>query len=403
MNSRERVLNSIEFKPVDRVPVDLGGMASTSISAFAHPKLREYLGLKKVRSLVYDTGQMLALPEKDLLDMLGVDVVTTNGVYTNAFDCIFMFQPFDFNKRLYAAVWDPSQFQILPDGTILQGASKMPPSSVVFDSEHGGNPIDLSGELEKIDLSALRRRIKEYAPDREALKRKCQFLEKVRSSTDRAVFLNGDSVPIGLVGGLANGTMLCVLEPEYMHELNKLYVELAVKQFRETFYYYKDYVDIVMLSSNDLGTQNTTYMHPDLIDELFFTYYKQIIEYIKSIAPHVKLLLHSCGAIYDLIDIVAKSGFDILNPVQWTAGGRSYKEWKDRARRKICLWGGGVDSQYVLPLGTPEEVYTQAKEVASYMIQDSGFVFCNIHNLLAEVPSENIVALYKAAADTVVS
>ena len=91
MNSRERVLNSIEFKPVDRVPVDLGGMASTSISAFAHPKLREYLGLKKVRSLVYDTGQMLALPEKDLLDMLGVDVVTTNGVYTNAFDCIFMF------------------------------------------------------------------------------------------------------------------------------------------------------------------------------------------------------------------------------------------------------------------------------------------------------------------------
>jgi len=399
MNSRERVLNSIDFKPVDRVPVDLAGMASTSISAFAHPKLRAHLGLERVRSMVYDTRQMLALPEKDLLDYLGVDVVNTNGTYTNAFDCSHMFTPFDFNGRLYASVLNPNQFKILPDGTILQGGSKMPPSSVVFDSEHGGNPVNLSDELFKVDLSKVRKQVKEYAPDQEVLKRKCSFLEKVRSSTDRAVFLNGDSISLDFVGGLANGTMLCVLEPEYMHELNKLYTELALKQFKETFIYYKDYVDIIMISANDLGTQNTTYMHPELIDELFFTYYKQLNDYIKTIAPNVRIFLHSCGAIYDLIDIIANAGFDILNPVQWTAGGRSYKEWKDRARNKICLWGGGVDSQHVLPLGTPREVYDQAKKVATYMIQDTGFVFCNIHNLLAEISPENILALYKAAKD----
>ena len=399
MNSRERVLNSVSFKPVDRVPIDLGGMASTSISAFAHPKLRAYLGLEKHRSMVYDTGQMLALPEKDLLDCLGVDVVTANSTFTNAFDCSGMFSPFDFNGRLFASVLNPGQFKVLPDGTILQGASKMPPSSVVFDGEHGGNPVDYSGELYKIDLSKIREQIKNYTPDQEALKRKCAFLEKVRNSTDRAVFLNGDSIRLDFVGGLANGTMLCVLEPEYMHELNKLYTELAIKQFRETFRYYKDYVDIIMINSNDMGTQNTTYMHPDLINELFFTYYKELNDYVKSIAPNVKIFLHSCGAIYDLIDMIANAGFDILNPVQWTAGGRSYKEWKDRARKKICLWGGGVDSQHVLPLGTPEEVYEQAKEVATYMIQDTGFVFCNIHNLLAEISPENIHALYKAAMD----
>lgn len=399
MNSRERILNSIDFKPVDRVPVDLGGMASTSISAFVYPKLRAYLGLDKRRSLVYDTGQMLALPEKDVLDLLGVDVVTTNGVYTNAFDCSHVFQPFDFNGRLYASVQDPSRFKILQDGTIMQEGSKMPPSAVVFDSEHGGNPVNFSGELHKFDLSVIRDQIKEYAPDPENLKKKISFLEKVRNSTDRAIFLNGDSINIDFVGGLANGTMLCVLEPEYMHELNKLQTELAIKKFRQTFKYYRDYVDIIMISSNDLGTQNTTYMHPDLIDEIFFTYYKEMNDYVKSIAPDVKIFLHSCGAIYDLIDIVSKAGFDILNPVQWTAGGKSYKEWKDRARKKICLWGGGVDSQHVLPLGTPEQVYEQAKEVAGYMVQDTGFVFCNIHNILAEISPENIMALYKAVMD----
>ncbi len=397
MNSRERVINSIEFKPVDRVPIDLGGMASTSISAFAYPKLREYLGLEKRRSIVYDTGQMLALPEKDVLDIFHVDVVTTNGVYTNAFDCSDMFEPYDFNGRLYALVQDKNKFTVDPDGTVWQGAGRMPPSSVVFDSEHAGNPLDLKAELYKPDLSRLKDQINNYKPDYNAIKKKISFLEKLRCSTERAIFLNGDSIHLDLIGGIANGTMLCVLEPDYMHELNKLQTEYAIKRFEATFKHYKDYVDIIMISSNDLGTQNTTYMHPDLIDEIYFTYYKQMNEYVKSIAPNVKIFLHSCGAVYDLIEIVAKAGFDILNPVQWTAGGKSYKQWKDKARRKICLWGGGVDSQHLLPLGTGEEVYRQAREVCNYMIQDTGYVFCNIHNILAEIPSENIVALYKAA------
>jgi len=85
-----------------------------------------------------------------------------------------------------------------------------------------------------------------------------------------------------------------------------------------------------------------------------------------------------------------------MNPVQWSAGGHSYREWKDKARGRIALWGGGVNSQTTLPHGTPADVQAEAREVAAYLAQDGGFVFCNIHNLLAEVPPEKIIALYRA-------
>ena len=114
-----------------------------------------------------------------------------------------------------------------------------------------------------------------------------------------------------------------------------------------------------------------------------------------ALAPNVKTFLHSCGAIYDLIDLLVESGFDIMNPVQWSAGPHSYREWKDKARKRIALWGGGVNSQSTLPLGTVQEIQAEAREVAHYLGQDGGFV-CNIHNLLAEIPPEKIMALYRA-------
>ena len=92
-----------------------------------------------------------------------------------------------------------------------------------------------------------------------------------------------------------------------------------------------------------------------------------------------------------------ESGFDVLNPVQWTAGGHSYREWKDKARGRLALWGGGVNAEGTLLLGTVEDVADEACAVMRVLNQDGGFVFCNIHNLLAEVPPEKIIAMYRAA------
>jgi uroporphyrinogen decarboxylase len=131
-------------------------MRSTSISAFAYPKLVHALGLPPRRPRTEDTGQMLALPDLDVLDALGIDVVTIADRTTNAFDQPEIWQDYDFNGRLPARVRYPDAFQSLPDGTILQGTTRMPPTSFVFDDLHGGQPIDLSSDLPKPDLEEVR-------------------------------------------------------------------------------------------------------------------------------------------------------------------------------------------------------------------------------------------------------
>jgi uroporphyrinogen decarboxylase len=120
---------------------------------------------------------------------------------------------------------------------------------------------------------------------------------------------------------------------------------------------------------------------------------------LAEIAPGVKRFLHSCGAVYDIIDHIIESGFDILNPVQWSAGKQSYRDWKNKARGRIVLWGGATNTQTTLPLGTVEDVVRETSEVVAYMKQDSGYVACAVHNILAEIPPEKIIAFYRAAAE----
>jgi len=142
MTSRERVLKALAFEETDRVPRDLGAMRSTGISAFAYPKLVEALGLPPRRPRVHDTGQMLALPEVDVLDALGCDVVTIDGGVTNAFEEPEKWHDYDFGGRLPARVLHPKAFETQPDGSVLQWKStRMPPTSYVFNAEHSGQPL----------------------------------------------------------------------------------------------------------------------------------------------------------------------------------------------------------------------------------------------------------------------
>ena len=153
--SRERVLKALNFEEPDRVPRDLGGMLSSSISAFAYPKLVAALNLPYRRPRVYDTSQMLAMPDLDVLDALDIDVVTVLGTLTNAFDQPEKWHPFDYNGRLPALVTDPSEFILEADGTLVRGSSRMPPTSVVFDDLHGGQPFTLD-DYPKWDLDSYR-------------------------------------------------------------------------------------------------------------------------------------------------------------------------------------------------------------------------------------------------------
>ncbi len=403
LSPRERVLKAFAFEKTDRPPKDLGGMLSSSISGFAYPRLVAALGLPPRLPKMYDTGQMLAMPDLDVLDALGVDVVTICGRATNAFPEPEKWHPYDFNGRLPALVRNPAIFFTEEDGTIVQGASRMPPSSFVFDEPHGGQPLNMSDDLPKYDLKMFAEGLKaRYLRDEEIVTIR-DLCRRVREATDRAVFFNEGALapPISIHGhgGMGVFPVLCLTEPDYVAELHEIAVEFALHNIRALLPEIAPYVDVIWLGSDDWGTQRSTIASPKIFRKLFLPYRKRINDEFHRIAPQVKTFLHSCGAIYDLLDMIVECGFDALNPVQWTAGGHSYREWKDRARGRLTLWGGGVNAQGTLLLGTVEDVYAEAREVTQYMAQDGGFVFCNIHNILAEAPPEKVIALYRAAED----
>jgi uroporphyrinogen decarboxylase len=396
-------MQSLNFRTPDRPPKDLGGMLSSGISGFAYPKLVEALGLPYRLPKMYDTGQMLAMPEIDVLDALGVDVVTIVGRATNAFEEPEKWFAYDYNGRLPALVRDPGIYTTEPDGTILRGSTRMPPSSFVFDELHGGQPLNMNDEMPKYDLRAYAEGLKARCLRDEEIVSIRALCRRVREATDRAVFFNeGALIPPMSIhghGGMGIFPVLCLTEPDYVAELHEIVTEFALHNIRALLPEVAPYVDVIWLGSDDWGTQRSTIASPKIFRKLFLPYRRRINDACHRIAPQAKTFLHSCGAIYDLLDLIVESGFDVLNPVQWTAGGHSYREWKDKARGRLALWGGGVNAQGTLLLGTVEEVYAEAREVTRCMSRDGGFVFCNIHNLLAEVPPEKVIALYRAAEE----
>lgn len=402
MTRRERVLAALRFEPTDRVPADLGAMRSTGISAFAYPGLVQELGLPPRRPRVHDTAQMLALPDIDVLDALDCDVVTIDGGVTNAFDEPEKWRDFDFGGRLPARVREPGAFATQPDGTLVQwGSSRMPPSSYVFSADHGGQPIlEPDQPLPLLDLDRYARDLDRRRLTDEQVRRTADLARRVRQSTDRAVFFTdfcGAGIGCGGYCGIGIFPILCKLEPQFVHDYHGLTIDLAIHNVRALLPEVAGCVDIVMTAADDWGTQNTTIASPTTYRELFRPYYRRLNDEVHRLLPGVKVFMHNCGAIYCLLDDIVESGFDVVNPIQWPAGGRSYAEWKDKLRRRATMWGGGLDTQHTLARGEAGEVVREVQEVVRYCRIDGGYVFNNIHNLLAEVAPDRVVAMYRAA------
>jgi uroporphyrinogen decarboxylase len=273
----------------------------------------------------------------------------------------------------------------------------MPPTSFVFDEEHGGQKLDLSAEPREPDYAAVEReeRGKEYTEER--VRSVAAYCRRVRDSSDRAVFFNGLPGTLGFPGGMAEFSMVCLLHPEWVRELHRIRIEGAIRQAELLLPEIRDCVDVLIIVADDQGTQNGPILPPAVFHDLYVPYYRRLTDAVHRIAPDAKLFLHSCGAIYDLIPQIIEAGFDILNPVQWPAGGHGPAEWKAACRGKLSLWGGGINTQRTLPLGTVEEVAEETRRTVPVLARGGGYVFAAIHNILAEIDPRKVIAMYRAA------
>jgi uroporphyrinogen decarboxylase len=155
-----------------------------------------------------------------------------------------------------------------------------------------------------------------------------------------------------------------------------------------------DLVDVV-IEADDLASQNALLMSPKTYRSLIKPHHQRLFSFIKD-QDAVKVFYHSCGAIRPLIGDLIDMGIDILNPVQISAKDMDLRELKQEFGQDVVFWGGGVDTQGVFYSGTPDQVREDVKRNIEALAPDGGFVFAAVHDIQADVPPENILAMWKA-------
>jgi len=412
--SRERVLCALNHRQPDRIPVDLGGTFVSGIHASCVLALRDYFGLEKKPVKVIDPGQLLGEIDEDLKLALGID---TEGVIRRM--TRFGFPAEDWKPfRMYdgAEVLVPGKFNVSIDergDTLMHPlgdrsnppSARMPNGGYFFDAIMRQQPFD-EDHLNPAD------NLEEYGPISEEELAHLAREARRAASTGRSVVASfggtalGDVALVPGVGlpypkGIRDITEWYIstrARRDYVHAVFAGQCEIALANLERIAARLGGLVDVVNICGTDFGTQTSSFCSVGTFRELWMPYYSQVNNWVHK-NTRWRTFKHSCGAVEKFIPSFLEAGFDILNPVQCSAAGMEPELLKQKYGRDLVFWGGGVDTQQVLPFGTPEEVREQVLRRCEAFYKDGGFVFNTVHNIQARTPVENIIAMIGAVED----
>lgn len=406
MNSRERVIASLNHQQPDRIPVDLSAHRSSGISAIAYAKLRKYLKLEEKPIRVYDMVQQLAIVDDDVLDYFDVDVIELgrgfclqdnewkDWVLPDGTACQI---PYYINVEKKGDHW----YLFADDGTEL-GVQKK--GSLYFEQTHF--PL-IDSDIRTDDFSNLEEALEHViwaaaaspgghiSMDEKGLSVLSENARKLRESTDRAI--------VGLCGGsmfelpqflyrMDNLLMYLGLYPEHIKRLLDKLFSMHMTNLEKWMLAVGQYVDVVCFG-DDLGGQNGLLISANMYREFYKPYHKKLWTRVKELAD-VKVMLHCCGSISEVLDDLIDAGLDAVNPVQISCKNMDAGELKNRFGDRLVFWGGGCDTRSVLPDGTEEEIIEHTKRQIETLNTSGGFVFQQVHNIMANVEPSNICAMY---------
>ena len=399
MNSRERVLKTLRHEEPDRIPVDLGAMMSTGIMGMAYNKLKEYLGIKGGRTRIYDLGQQLAEPEREILEIIGADVlplITKRRLKGSASEKWKKSKLPDGSPCEVPEWFNP---EVLPDGSqVLKDetgriTAKMPADGYYFDDSY--HPLENVGTIEELEEKL--EDVLYGTIDEEILKDLHEQAKHLYETTNYALMLNGAGSIYEWAQSLRRWDkfmMDLAANPEFAGTLLDKLVEAHIRRLEKILPRVEGYVQVVQ-AGDDLGMQNGPQLSPTLYREVVKPRHKRLYQYIKE-HTDAYLFLHTCGSVYTFIPDFIEMGVDILNPVQVSARDMNTKRLKEEFGKDITFWGGGCDTQKVLPFGTAGEVEEEVKRRIEDLAPGGGFVFNQSHNIQAGIPPENIMAMYEA-------
>lgn len=404
MNSQERVLSSINHKEPDKLPFDLGGTSVTGISAMAYNKLKEKLGINSP-TRVYDVVQQLAMVDMQLIDSFGIDVLDINRLFMDdrSWHAISLG---DGSIGEYPDWFKPESdadgSYIIRDGR-GRVMSRMPPGGLCYDQAcfpwENGYPDDLNsiGEAFKSVNWIAHSHTSFIDINDEELRTRIKLL---RESTDKAIAMSGGVKLLELgffLRRMDNFLMDLLADQAGVSKLLDKLMDIHLSKLEKKLHAVGDLVDVIRFG-DDLGMTKGPFMDLEVFRKLFLPRYKELCDYVRQNSK-MKIFFHSCGSIRQFIPDLIEAGFDIINPVQTNAIGMDPVGLKEEFGREITFWGGGVDTSLVLPSGTPEDVRVDVLKRCEILSRDGGFIFAPVHNILPEVPPENILAMYEAVKE----
>jgi len=408
MTSRERILAALEHRETDRVPVDFSGHRSSGISTMVYPELRKCLGLSPKTVRVYDMVQQLAIVDEDVLDRFGIDTIEMGRGFLS-------------EERDWKS-W------ILPDGT----ACKIPYYIHVDKRGEDWYLLDGNGQELAVQKKGLLYFEQTYYPlkdrdfaeddfsdledvlshtvwtgvaspgahlplDEEGLSEMSRRARELRESTDRAI--------IGLFGGnmfeipqmlfrMDHYLMFLGLYPDRAFLFSEKLCDIHMESLEKWLGAVGPYIDIILFG-DDLGGQTGPLISPQMYRDFIKPFHQKLWKRAKALAD-VKVMLHCCGGVRELLDDMIDVGLEAINPVQINATGMDPAELKSKYGDRIALWGGGCDTRDILPHGSSDQVAAHVAELVRLLRRGGGFVFQQVHNILADVPAENVVAMFDA-------
>ena len=411
MTPRQRVLDALNHVEPDRVPIDLSGHRSSGISAIAYPKLKKALGIDSGDTYVYDMVQQLAIVEPPVLDALEVDVIEMGRGFL-----------------LDELEWKP---WVLPDGTpckvpgYLNLEQRGEDWWLLTDQGHelgvqkagclyfeqarfplmergieGDDFADLAEYLGQTIWAGVPHPGAHLPLDAVGLAEMARRAEALRASTDRAI--------VGLFGGnffempqwlyrMDNYLMYLAACPDDVIRLSQALCAIYLSNLEKWLGAVGPYIDIILFG-DDLGGQNGPFLSADMYRRYYKPYHRRLTRRAKELA-NVKTMLHCCGSIKPLLGDLVEAGFDAINPVQISCADMESGSLKREFGHAMTFWGGGCDTHRVLPTGTPQDVVDHVKRQVQTFAAGGGFVFQQVHNIQADVPIENVLAMFQAVRE----
>lgn len=406
MNARERVLASLNHREPDRVPVDLSGHRSSGIAAIAYARLRAYLGLSQQPIRVYDPVQQLAIVDEDVLQRFRVDTIELGRAFALE-DKWWAEWTLPDGTPCLMPVWArPERVEgdwVIRSQRTRRIIARMPAGCLYFEQTHWPfaerDDLDrLSDELSEGMWTAIASPPGPITAGPDGALVLAEGARRLRTQTDRAI--------IGLFGGNLlemgqflyrndNFFMLLAGNPKRAHEFLDRVTEMHLANLERFLAVVGPHLDVVLFG-DDLGMQNGPQVSPKMYREFFFSREKLMWARAKELAPHIKIMLHCCGGVRELLPGLIEAGLDAINPVQITCRGMDAAGLKADFGRQLTFWGGGCDTRDQLSGGTPARVREHVRRQMDLWRPGGGYVFQQVHNIMADVPPANIVAMLDA-------